>query len=1004
MKKITALFALLMLVCMGATAQVYVTETGQNMLTADQMKAGVDAGDFYVSMQQHQTSTHNYINSQGKLQNSYNTNGTTAWKVEKKGSNYVLKSVATGKYISSLASSNGTAAGFSDNFDDALEFAPVQSTSTDGNVASGYATSQSIWWNIASNPSNRLNTSGSSNIFQNGGVGIWTCIFTYEVTLEAAATPEQEAAFAKMDEWLPLIQNQALVTDPSFYTSNALQTNDGQGYAGLLDKNTTTFFHSQYNGTNPGTYHYLQANLSESVDGFYFYSYKRIQNNANRPTEILIQGSNDGENFDDITTVSGSQMVANDDYLSDKISASTGYQYIRFVVKATNTGAKFGDYVFFTYSEFWLLPSNETIDAAMSLMNGVSAANKLTDAQIAQINQIDEDLRNTMANVTYIVKDTDGNTLFTSSPQQVGKGVTITALPAEYQKTLFYTYNNVSVTVNSNTEIEFTATPKADAPFEFTADTSAPVWYNLTLSAAPNYVTYVAGGDQNVQLPTTLTDDETTQWAFIGNPYNGFQLVNKAAGTDLVLGSAKTTGSGNTGGNTYATLQSKGSQVNEVWTAKASTSISGKNGFFLFNTENHALNKRNGTANISYWTGGYDAGSTFVATKVLTDEEKYNELIALLESYELGDNLHEYGFEGYTTSEATTAISNLKAEGYTPENLTAAQNLAAAAKLNLPKAGMFLRIKSNAHGTYLSGVASTNPANRMTLTTDADANTIFYFDGNKMLTYGNGLYAKGRDVAKAIGDGEGSGEGVDYWFEESTITPAQYAIRFNPDGGTNRFLYAWGTDKNYADQNGADHANCVFTIEEVTELPITLHEATCKDGTTHWFATFSAPVAVSEVVGAEIHKVTDNGNSSTVKVEPAGVTGIPAGKAVLLVSDTETATVKLGETNDDDFDTALLPLYACEKGKAGFFFGKGGANEYAGFYTIGGETPTGGFKAYIAADSNGAKVLDFGNEATGINTIENGAENGAVYNLQGQRVNKAQKGVFIQNGKKVVLK
>ena len=32
------------------------------------------------------------------------------------------------------------------------------------------------------------------------------------------------------------------------------------------------------------------------------------------------------------------------------------------------------------------------------------------------------------------------------------------------------------------------------------------------------------------------------------------------------------------------------------------------------------------------------------------------------------------------------------------------------------------------------------------------------------------------------------------------------------------------------------------------------------------------------------------------------------------------------------------------------------------------------------------------------------AENGAIYNLAGQRVNKAQKGVFIVNGKKVIVK
>jgi hypothetical protein len=45
------------------------------------------------------------------------------------------------------------------------------------------------------------------------------------------------------------------------------------------------------------------------------------------------------------------------------------------------------------------------------------------------------------------------------------------------------------------------------------------------------------------------------------------------------------------------------------------------------------------------------------------------------------------------------------------------------------------------------------------------------------------------------------------------------------------------------------------------------------------------------------------------------------------------------------------------------------------------------------------------NDATAIQKIQNtDAENGAIYNLQGVRVQKAQKGLYIQNGKKYVVK
>ena len=71
---------------------------------------------------------------------------------------------------------------------------------------------------------------------------------------------------------------------------------------------------------------------------------------------------------------------------------------------------------------------------------------------------------------------------------------------------------------------------------------------------------------------------------------------------------------------------------------------------------------------------------------------------------------------------------------------------------------------------------------------------------------------------------------------------------------------------------------------------------------------------------------------------------------------------------------------------------------------------TNGFKAYfvptepVSGAKEGFELV--GDEVTGIETIDNGLtiDNGAVYNLQGQKVTKAQKGVFIQNGKKVVVK
>ena len=158
---------------------------------------------------------------------------------------------------------------------------------------------------------------------------------------------------------------------------------------------------------------------------------------------------------------------------------------------------------------------------------------------------------------------------------------------------------------------------KCTAPFEASTAFNSAKWYYLKLKNA-NYPTYVADGTPNVTLPASNAGDRTTQWAFFGNPYDGFTLKNRAAGNDLVLGSASPASDGNQGGNTYATLGTSGSQTYELWYPAYSSEYT--NGFFLNNGQNYALNQRS-TANMAFWTGGKDAGSTFVVEAAPSDDD-----------------------------------------------------------------------------------------------------------------------------------------------------------------------------------------------------------------------------------------------------------------------------------------------------------------------------------------------------------------------------------------------
>ena len=71
-----------------------------------------------------------------------------------------------------------------------------------------------------------------------------------------------------------------------------------------------------------------------------------------------------------------------------------------------------------------------------------------------------------------------------------------------------------------------------------------------------------------------------------------------------------------------------------------------------------------------------------------------------------------------------------------------------------------------------------------------------------------------------------------------------------------------------------------------------------------------------------------------------------------------------------------------------------------------------GFRAYFQLNGVAAQArsfsMDLGDgEITGIKAIDNGQltiDNDRYYDLQGRKVNAAQKGVYIQNGKKVIIK
>ena len=175
------------------------------------------------------------------------------------------------------------------------------------------------------------------------------------------------------------------------------------------------------------------------------------------------------------------------------------------------------------------------------------------------------------------------------------------------------------------------------------------------------------------------------------------------------------------------------------------------------------------------------------------------------------------------------------------------------------------------------------------------------------------------------------------------------------------------------------------------------------------YATYCSDRALdfSNVQNLTAYTATKTGNSiSFNKVEA----GVPAGNGLLIkgVKDENTSAkvpfVPSGELSD--IQNALVGVLSDTHVDKGAFVLLAGT-QGVGFYKT---TNDAGFtvrahSAYLPAISGGARSFIALDEATAIEGVAaEKAGNGEIYNLQGQRVVTAQKGLYIIDGKKVMVK
>ena len=565
-----------------------------------------------------------------------------------------------------------------------------------------------------------------------------------------------------------------------------------------------------------------------------------------------------------------------------------------------------------------------------------------------------------------------------------------------------------------------------NVPVKFTATASAPEYYNLNIRS--QYLVYNSEATGQVALQSTSEPfNNDASWAFIGDPYTGFKLINKTKGTDQYL--------------TYTSVVTGSHSANNIGFI-ADASFDGEYWYIDKNTGGFCLRMKENpniyfhhdnskkylrTCSTTEWGSVHnDAGSTIVAS---TDEEVLFALYDSMKDWSFGTSVGQMNTTDASTVTNDVATSTMSSvEAAILAEMTAAYpecyNYLMIIKDNMalvePTAG-FYRLKNVATDKYLTAIsgpqAYTSTTKGVYANGDASsaATVIRLYDKNsdgKLYMYNQGEGFGWTDANKVDGSG-----GVGYlstnpdkyvnWFPGTTSGQIGFAICYgNGTGGYASYLktgiYTADTDDNsvIAGTDATDD-KAQWVIEAAETVTVSMHSDGA--GTPTYYATFCAPFSYTVESGTTAYTLEDMGTY----LKPTAIDGeVTAGTPVLLKGTSSTATLTIGTgwaATPVAGDLTGTYLAKTIDGTTDYVLGIDGG--VVGFYHWNSNN-LGANRAYYdtPAEVKGFVIM-FDDDETGIRSIDNEQltiDNAAIYNLAGQRLNKMQKGINIVNGKKVL--
>lgn len=583
----------------------------------------------------------------------------------------------------------------------------------------------------------------------------------------------------------------------------------------------------------------------------------------------------------------------------------------------------------------------------------------------------------------------DGQVLAsTTAWQKVGSAPVI----PEAIKNPYVTLTTDKTTVSAtDEEVNFTAS--YNAPFQFSADAEHATWYYLQLRPASNKSYLSANTEDKMMGQADKFNTAEFKWAFVGNPY-AVKVINKATGDTAALayeGAVK--------------VARPGSPIKVVAGSSMAWVLckNGDNGFTLRSTENASCYLHNRvddgitTLSASEWGGvASDEGSTFKVTEAPLEDDYNTQLIADFSSWfdvETTPTLNTY----FTLS--TSDYNSLKAQ-YTTLKTTCTreeyedfvENFYHAVKY--PKTGYYF-LKNTVGGQY--GYLYGDGTQFIGNAAKPAVNSVVHLEEYE--SEGYHFYAikvQGQYVGAATNSTIVVPSKNPTYFYVDIRKPGVIALSVNPNDAFS-YLHVANT-RGYAVVGWeAPSPASQWTVEDATHFEVSLHAVDGKS-----YATFCAPFGVT-VADTKANTLVMDASKKFVTLNE--IAEVPANTGVLLVNETgaTTATVTINDAAAATVaNNALVGTLAPHAKAAGDLF-LGNNEGVVGFYDWAG-TSLAANRAYIpAATAAGVRALLFDNTTTGVNaaTLNNASQK--VFDLQGRRVEKAQKGLYIVNGKKVVL-